>query len=84
MNDEKIPDFREMDGGAASRKLWVTIFTQVLLLVGAILAAIMPAVAPLFTLLSGSLVTCLGLYIGGNVATRWVHSPDAPKEGSAP
>lgn len=83
---DEQPDYRKIDGGAASRKLWLSVFTQVLIMIAALASTAIPSLQPLFSTLSGSLVGVLALYIGGNVGTRWVHSPDATadKPVSAP
>ncbi len=64
---------RDIDGGLASRKLWITVLTMVLLVVVALLTTKIPSLVPLYATISGSLIGALAIYCGGNIATRWVH-----------
>lgn len=76
-------DIRAADGGMASRKLWLAVLTQVLIVAVAIASGLWPALAPSLTTVCGSLVATLTVYVGGNVGTRWVHSGNE-KNGGAP
>lgn len=58
--------------GFRSRKLWLIIFTEVMLVGSAVLAASRPALAGLYPTLAGSLVACAGLYGFVNVAAAHV------------
>ena len=62
-----MSDLREQDGGARSRKLWLTVATQVVIVVASLFVP-----APLFPEVVMGLVTVCGIYVGGNAATRWV------------
>lgn len=58
------------DGGAKSRKLWFAIFTSIAIYVGAIEASDHQILEPLYSTMVGGLLGALGLYLGGNVATK--------------
>lgn len=58
------------DGGAKSRKLWFSIFTSIAIYVGAIEASDHQILEPLYSTMVGGLLGALGLYLGGNVATK--------------
>lgn len=62
-----MSDLREQDGGAKSRKLWLTVATQVVIVLASLFVP-----APLFPEVVMGLVTVCGIYVGGNAATRWV------------
>ncbi|CAB4127076.1 hypothetical protein UFOVP75_60 [uncultured Caudovirales phage] len=60
------------DGGVKSRKLWFSAGTSALIFLGAIVAGYWPAFLPSYATLVGGLLATLGLYLGGNVSTKWV------------
>lgn len=77
-------DIRDADGGFASRKFWLAMLTQMLVVAFGVASGFLPELTPALTTVCGSLVTVLTVYVGGNVATRWVHTPDEPKAPESP
>lgn len=63
--------FDPKDGGWQSRKLHMTIFTQVLIFAGAILAGRYALMGPHYEMMCGGLIACLGAFLGVNVAAKW-------------
>jgi hypothetical protein len=59
------------DGGWQSRKLHLTLFTQVLIFGGAILAGRYALMGPHYEMMVGGLIACLGAFLGVNVAAKW-------------
>lgn len=55
-----------------SRKLWLVVWTQALVLGAFVYAARSPSAAALLPAAVGGLVTLAGLYAAGNVASRHV------------
>lgn len=66
--------FRKQDGGYASRKLWVTLFSMVLLGLVALSAKFIPALDGVYATFAGSVVALAAIYVGGNTATKYVAS----------
>ncbi|SRR5216683_1362330 len=60
------------DGGYASRKFWMVILTQTLLIGAAALSRPVPSIVALYPTLAGALVLACALYLGGNVAAKQV------------
>ncbi len=63
--------FDPKDGGWQSRKLAMTIFTQVLIFAGAILAGRYALMGPHYEMMVGGLIACLASFLGVNVAAKW-------------
>jgi len=63
-----IPRFDVKDGGYKSRKLWITVFTMALISGVSILTAKYPAIVAVHSTLVGGLISCLALFLTGNVA----------------
>lgn len=64
--------FDDRDGGYTSRKLVLTVLTQVLMLGGAIVAGRWSAFGAQYPTLVGGLIAALGAYLGINTASKWV------------
>jgi hypothetical protein len=60
------------DGGYKSRKLWLVVWTQVLLVGAAGAACKCAAMVGLYPTLAGSLIAAAALFITGNVAAKHV------------
>ncbi len=60
------------DGGFASRKLWLVLFSMALLSGVALSAKFIPGIDAVFPTLCGSVTALAALYIGGNTATKFV------------
>jgi len=65
-------DLATPDSSWKSRKLWLTILTQVLMFAGALLANKYNALVGLYPTLMGGLVGCLGIYFGANVSSQHI------------
>lgn len=71
MEASHAQNLKERDGGLASRKLWLTVFTMVLVFGSGLLAGYwQPFAAGMNTIVSG-LIGCLSLYLVGNVSSKW-------------
>ncbi len=67
MTDQDKPDFDLKDGGWKSRKLWMTVIAQVLILGGGLATGFYPGIQAAYGTLVGGLVSCLALFLGGHV-----------------
>lgn len=63
--------FDPKDGGWQSRKLAITILTQALIFLGAILAGRYALMGPHYEMMVGGLIACLASFLGVNVAAKW-------------
>ncbi len=63
-----LPRFDIKDGGYKSRKFWITIFTMGMITGTSLLATKYSGMASLYGTLVGGLVSCLALFLTGNVA----------------
>lgn len=63
--------FDPKDGGWQSRKLALTILTQGLIFLGAILAGRYALMGPHYEMMVGGLIACLASFLGVNVAAKW-------------
>lgn len=57
----------EKDGGAKSRKLWLSVGTSILIILSSLIVP-----APVFGEVVAGLITVCGIYVGGNAATKWI------------
>lgn len=60
------------DGGMASRKFVFAVGTSVFIFLGAVIAARWASFGPHFDTLISGLLGCLGLYLGGNVTSKFM------------
>lgn len=65
------------DGGAKSRKLWYAMFTSFSIFAGALVASKSDAFAAVYDTMVGGLLGALGIYLSGNVGTKWVINKQA-------
>lgn len=72
------------DGGAKSRKLWYALFTSSFIFFGALVASKSDAFAAVYDTMVGGLLGALGLYLSGNVGTKWVIKKDMTTQGQPP
>jgi hypothetical protein len=69
------------DNGWKSKKLWFAAGAIASIFVGAVLAAFLAPIAPLYGDMVGGIVAVTGLFLTGNVANKWVGTK-APMEAS--
>lgn len=62
------------DNGFKSRKLWFSVFAVATIFGGATLGAHWTSFAPLYDTLVGGIVAVAGLFLTGQVATKWVNT----------
>lgn len=62
------------DGGIKSRKLWFAIFIALMIFVGALLTLKYPGFGANYETLVGGLLGISGVYLAGNVTSRWASS----------
>src|SRR5579859_6907142 len=62
------------DGGYASRKFWFAVGTSMLIFVGSILSGLFKMMGPHYDTMISGLIGVLGLYLTGNLGSRWVTS----------
>jgi len=73
MNKKEYGDWLK-DGGGKSRKLWFSIFSALLVLVGGIMAAKWEHFGEHYTIYVEGIVAIAGLLLGANVTSRWASS----------
>jgi multisubunit Na+/H+ antiporter MnhB subunit len=65
-----------------SQKLWFGVFTVVMLYLGMDVATKKEALSLLFEVYAGALVALATLFMGGNVASKWVQTRSAKRPAS--
>ncbi len=75
-----MSSYRARDGGYASRKLWVTVFSMVLLSAVCLSAKFIPALDGVYSTLCGAVTALAAIYVGGNTASKFVISKHAATE----
>lgn len=66
------------DGGFASRKFWVVVGTATSIITCWLLTGFMKALVPTYDTVVGGLLAVAGLYLTGNVVTKWVTAKSNP------
>lgn len=72
------------DGGAKSRKLWYALFTTAVIFAGAMLSSTSDSFAAIYDTMVGGVLGALGLYLSGNVGTKWVVKGQGKIPGQPP
>jgi hypothetical protein len=62
----------ERDGGLASRKLWFCVGTALAMIATWFCTGFIHSLQPTFDTVIGGILAISGLYLTGNVASRWV------------
>jgi cytochrome c biogenesis protein CcdA len=66
------------DGGVASRKLWFAVGTASVMVICWVVTALHAALTPTYDTLLGGLLAVLGLYLTGNISSRWITAKNNP------
>jgi hypothetical protein len=72
-------DLAKLDGGFMSRKLLLTLATMLMIVGVAMLCVAFPVLIPLFDTIVGGLMGLAGLYLAGNISSRWVNAKRSSK-----
>lgn len=71
-DDNSVPQLDTADGGLGSRKLWFSVGTSALIFAGGVMAGLWGVFGPHYETMISGLIGMAGLYMTGNVGSRWV------------
>ena len=71
------------DGGLASRKFVFAVGTSIAIFLGGLIAAAWAKFGPSYEVMISGLLGCLGLYLGGNISSKWMTARQMKAAGDA-